>query len=558
MGAYNRGESSQLLSSSYIVSRRPTTLRTGFCVITVVAAVLLPFSGGFSVESPVAHASPARANVEQFSRTGMEFVSQGRLEEAIQVFELGLRLDASNPTLLNAVGAAYNLEGNTREAEGYFLKALSADPKFSPARKNLAITYFERGEDGLAVPQFQELSRDPKSRPVAFLFLGMIAERRNQYEDAANLFEKSGQLVFQYPQALVSFASSLGRLRNTEREQLLLDRLSALRNVRADDWFQAGVLYSELDQYQHALDFYDKAQAINPQLTAVDYQRALALDKLGRSREALEILQRVGPEKPNPSSLSLLAHVAENAGNIDLAIESFRRAAEMEPDNENNYLDYGTLCMNYKNYPLALEAVEVGLFYVPKSYRLRVQRGAVLAELGKLAEAEQEFRAAQKLQADDREALLSLARVQVRNGQFEDSVKTLALTTLNYPNDYYVQYYYAFVLLELTKRQGLKEENSEKALQALHRSIRLNSNFPKSYFLLGKIYQNRDPQLAVKQFETCLRLDPQGDSAKYQLGRLLLRMGKREEGEKLLAQVNEQELQEEKEENKSRIQLVRR
>jgi tetratricopeptide (TPR) repeat protein len=516
-------------------------LRVGICWIATIATVLLPFTKALADELPPTPATRTTANVQQFYKAGMELVSQQRLDEAVQVFEQALRLDASNPTLLNAIGAVFNLKGNSTEAEGYFLKALRVDPKFFPARKNLAITYFESGKDSLANPRFEELSRDPKTMPVAFLFLGMIAEKRKQYDKAADLLKKSGDLVFHYPQAVVSFAYSLGRLHNSERAQALLDRLSVLPNVRGDDWLRAGVLYSEFGQYQRALDCYDKAQAFDPQLPTVAYRRAVALDKLGRSKEALEIVHQLSAEKPDVSSLRLLAHVAENAGELDLAIQSFRKAAEIEPGNEENYLDYSTLCMNYQNYPLALEVVDVGLVYVPNSYRLRVQRGAIRAELGKVAEAEEDFRAALALRTVDREALLCLAQVQAHDGHYDDSLQVLRTVTRKYPTDFYGHYYYAFVLF-------LKGGNNEKALWEVKRSLQLNSNFSKSYFLLGKMCLDRDPEFAAKQFQTSLRLDPQYVSAKYQLGRLLLRMGKREDGGKLLAEVTDQKLKEEEKE----------
>jgi thioredoxin-like negative regulator of GroEL len=54
-----------------------------------------------------------------------------------------------------------------------------------------------------------------------------------------------------------------------------------------------------------------------------------------------------------------------------------------------------------------------------------------------------------------------------------------------------------------------------------------------------------------------LRLDPNNASAKYQLGRLYLKMGKHKEGESLLSQVKGQRSQQAEEDKKPRIGLVR-
>ena len=63
--------------------------------------------------------------------------------------------------------------------------------------------------------------------------------------------------------------------------------------------------------------------------------------------------------------------------------------------------------------------------------------------------------------------------------------------------------------------------------------------------------------MAAGHLETCLRLDANNASAKYQLGRLYLKMGKRKEGESLLSQVRGQRSQQAEEDKKPRIGLVR-
>ena len=122
---------------------------------------------------------------------------------------------------------------------------------------------------------------------------------------------------------------------------------------------------------------------------ALEYQRAVALDKLGRSQEAELILKNLTIASPDPDSLNLLAHIAEKNQEFELALRSLKQAAKLAPDREDNYLDFSTFCADYENFPLALEAAEIGLEHIPNSYRLTVQKGAVLEKLARLDEAEE-------------------------------------------------------------------------------------------------------------------------------------------------------------------------
>ena len=526
-------------------------------LISFWALLFITLSSVLAAESPAIRTNSNLALVQDIYKAGMDLVQRGLLDEAIQTFERGLNREPTHLVLLNAIGATYSLKGNKEEAQRHFLRALELDPQFEPARKNLAIAYFDSGQYDLAIPEFEHLSEKPEGKPVAFLFLGMIAENRRQYQKAIEYLEQSGNLAFQYPRALLSFAQSLYKSGQPEKSQLVLERLQATSNVSASDWLQAGVFYARLGEYQKALEVLNKVKQKDSQLPALDSPQTYVLDRLGRSKEGLKILQGLTDRDPDARTLNLLAHVAERAGEIDLSIQAFRKAAKLEPAREENYLDYSTLCMNHKNFPLALEIVEVGLGNLPRSYRLLVQKGAILAELGKLDQAHETLRSAMELEADHREALLSLARIQAHAGEFDDVVETIAAGVEKYPDDFYMHYYCGFVLLERTKRQGMEGEMLEKAQRVLERAIHLNPTFAGSYLLLGKIYLDKDPKVAAGHLETCLRLDPNNASAKYQLGRLYLKMGKHKEGESLLSQVKGQRSQQAEEDKKPRIGLVR-
>ena len=526
-------------------------------LISFWALLFITLSSVLAAESPAIRTNSNLALVQDIYKAGMDLVQRGLLDEAIQTFERGLNREPTHLVLLNAIGATYSLKGNKEEAQRHFLRALELDPQFQPARKNLAIAYFDSGQYDLAIPEFEHLSEKPEGKPVAFLFLGMIAENRRQYQKAIEYLEQSGNLAFQYPRALLSFAQSLYKSGQPEKSQLVLERLQATSNVSASDWLQAGVFYARLGEYQKALEVLNKVKQKDSQLPALDSPQTYVLDRLGRSKEGLKILQGLTDRDPDARTLNLLAHVAERAGEIDLSIQAFRKAAKLEPAREENYLDYSTLCMNHKNFPLALEIVEVGLGNLPRSYRLLVQKGAILAELGKLDQAHETLRSAMELEADHREALLSLARIQAHAGEFDDVVETIAAGVEKYPDDFYMHYYCGFVLLERTKRQGMEGEMLERAQRVLERAIHLNPTFAGSYLLLGKIYLDKDPKVAAGHLETCLRLDPNNASAKYQLGRLYLKMGKHKEGESLLSQVKGQRSQQAEEDKKPRIGLVR-
>jgi tetratricopeptide (TPR) repeat protein len=364
-------------------------------------------------------------------------------------------------------------------------------------------------------------------RSVASLFLGIIAEEQRDFSKSASLLGQSGDVVYQYPRALLSFAHSLFELKQTQKADAVLKRLDAMSGVGASEYFKAGLLFSQQRKYPQALAEFERAGKIDPGLSGLTYQRAVVLDQLGRSEEALKVLQERTSVGPDADSLNLIANLARSAGDLNLAIQSLRQAALLEPKREVNYLDFSTICMDYENYPLALEAADIGLVHIPGSYRLQVQKGAILEKLGRLGEAEKIVQRASGLQKDNSVALLSLGIIQTHAGELQDAINTLSSAIKKFPSNFQMHYYLG-VALEQTLKHDVK------AAEAFRGAIRLNPSFADSYYHLAKLYLDKDPKLAEENLLACLRLAPHHLSAEYSLGRLYLKTGRQAKGRALI------------------------
>jgi len=283
-------------------------------------------------------------------RAGVTLAEQGKLDEAIATFEKALESDRQNPLILDAAGAAYSLKGDFEQAKQYFLECLDVDSEFVPARKNLAITYFITGKYDLAAAEFQKLKNiSSASHAVANLFLGMIAEKNADYVQAVQLLEQSGALLDRYPEAVLSLAQAEFQLKHLHRAQVALGKLESAHGITASQYLKAAELYSRLGQNPKALADLDRARAKDGQLERLAYRRALVLDQMNRSQEALTILKDLVAKNPDSDSLNLLAHVAQRNGDFGLAMQSLREAAKLDPTKEDNYLDFSAICADYGN-----------------------------------------------------------------------------------------------------------------------------------------------------------------------------------------------------------------
>jgi tetratricopeptide (TPR) repeat protein len=466
---------------------------------------------------------------------GMELVRQGKVADAISVFAGGLAYDPQDPVLLDATGAAYMVEGESEQAQRYFLSSLRANPTFVAARKNLAISYFTSGRYEPAAAEFQKLTKVPgPTQQIASLFLGIINEKSGNYARALVFFGQSGALVNRYADALLCLADSEYQLKHTQKAHASLRSLAAIPDLTAEQHLKASQLYSQLGEDDAALAEAQKAGEMDGSLSGLALQRAVTLDRVGRTKESFEILRAEAQSNPTADTLNLLSHVARENNEFALALDSLRQAAKLAPEKEENYLDFSTFCADYGNYPLALEAADVGLQNIPGSYRLLVQRAVILENLGRADEAEATLRKASEQQKDNSVALLSLAIVETHDGHLHEAEATLRSAIHDFPSNYYMHYQLGVALVEMQSNLPPAAELQARARQAFREAIRLNPSFADSYYQLAKLYTGNSPKLEEQNLVACLRADPNHAPAQYKLARVYLSTGRTAEAQVLI------------------------
>jgi len=503
----------------------------------------------FSQTQPGVLPSPSESKSPYES--GLALVRSGHIDQAIDVFKKGLEMAPQDKVLLDATGAAYSMGGQLETARDYFNASLKVDPAFVPAKQNLGITLFALGRYTEAENQFKSLQgQSGRSGAVANLFLGMIAEKRSDCKVAVLELESAGALLYQYPDAALSFGKCEYQIGNQLSAVQALSAFDQIPGKSSSQYEQAADLYSRLGQDKQALEELAKAGAGKDQAPGIEQKRAQLLEKTGQLDEAQRAWGAVIAAEPSADALLNLARVAQDRGALDVAMKSLQRAAEIEPEREDSYLEFSSICSDHGNDSLALKTAEIGLSHIPNSYRLTVQKGAALEKLGHLNDAEDTLRKAMSMQKDNSIALLSLAVVQAHSGRTDEAEQTLATAIRRFPDNYYMYYFRGRLLSQFAGTDSSKSELREGAMRSLEESIRLNPSYADSYYQLSELYLPTESSLSEQALQKCLQLNPSHLPAQYSLARLYLRTGRKEQGQALLAsfktQQRSEELQQEK------------
>ena len=321
-----------------------------------------------------------------------------------------------------------------------------------------------------------------------------------------------------------------------------------------------GIIAAEEGRYEEAVGLLEAAASLAHQqprailLLARSYGETRQPEKIPPLLERLETLPTLTREE-HMEAAALYANLEQDAAALRHAGAAAQRAEK--PAAEDYYLGLSLLYVEQGNSEHAEEIINAGLGRLPDSYRLLVRKGAILEGASKTEEAIQTFRKAMSLEQDHQLALAGLASTLTNGGEIEQALEILRAGTERFPDDFYLHYLRGYALQASLPSAEDKAAVSAKAATALERSVELNPNHADSHHWLGKIYADSDPQKAVQSFETALRLDPSHRTSKYLLARLYLKLGKREEGRRLMAEVRQAKRNQSGEDRNDRLTIPR-
>jgi predicted Zn-dependent protease len=468
----------------------------------------------------------------QYSQA-VAFVQQGQFDSAIPLLQKLLETTPRDLKVRNLLGIALLSSGHKAEAADQFQKILTIDPTFRPALKNLAVAEMELGRQKPAELHFEQLLKLTPTDAVAHLYMGEIAFGKHRYGEAVTHYEASAGQQFKSAAVTLHYARSLAESGKPAVAEQVLAELPP--DTDATNHFEAGVVLAGAKRYAGAARQFELAQNGYPDPYQVGFNLVLVLVEGHDNPAAIRTGEKLISEGHRKAELyNLLARAYEADGHTQQAYDALRTATQIDPRDEVNYLDLMSLCLTHENWDLSLEIADIALSYIPQAYRVRLQRGAVLALQGKLEDAEREFLTAS--QAAPRQDLppLALALVRIDMGKFAEAAD--ALRARRASKDYRIHW----LLGEALSRAGVEpgSETEKEAVAELRQAVQLGPTASQPRALLGKMLAKRgDNTAAATELATALRLDPEDMSAAYQLALIYRDQGKTQQAEALAEKV---------------------
>ena len=279
-------------------------------------------------------------------------------------------------------------------------------------------------------------------------YLGQFNLLREDFAEAAKRFERVLELAPSDLATLIELGDAYLYLDRFEEAARVFSHATVIDSSAAAAWAGVGRVAFATRDYPSAAEALERALELDPGSTRVHYPLAMVYRSLGQRDRAASHLERFSgggqrfdirrggrwPVSPDPlmleyynllESATAFEHRGNQAldeGDFPAAIEFFRRAVELDPDNPSVRQRLGAALAFNGDTRGAAEQLEAALRLAPEFALAHVGLATVWAHQGRFQEAIERYQLALEYQPGYIEARLGLAEVLRNSGRLQESL----------------------------------------------------------------------------------------------------------------------------------------
>ncbi len=470
-------------------------------------------------------ATEVQQSAAEYVRRAQAYLVQQNFKQAMEAAQMALRLDPQSAEAESLLGTAKFALGELDAAQSHFRRALEIAPGLIPARRSLGATYLKQKRLKEAQHEFELVLASHPHEFVSLSSLGLIFLLEDQPVKALDQFEKAYRLNPADAALLMGILEARLKLKQEAGAAATLAELDARLTAHDPRRLQVAALLALEGSLGLAIQEYEHLRKVQPDSYEINYNLALAYHRAGKESEAALLLQRLLAHRENGELQNLLAEVEDRRGNPLAALRAYRRAAELDPRNEDYRFDDAQALVQRGALDLALEAFAAATKDFPASVRMWLGWGAAYYLKGSYEDAARTFLRAAEIAPQAPGVYYLLGRAYGASASLQDAIaRQFSRYLSTEPHDPWAHYFYGKILAA-RNRQGLPADLKE-AKRHLEKALVLANDLAEAHLELGNVLEAQgEIEAARRELERAVELDPKSSAAYYRLGQLYRRLG---------------------------------
>jgi tetratricopeptide (TPR) repeat protein len=304
-----------------------------------------------------------------YKRLGYLCVKTGPLKKAISYYLNALEIDKKDVNIYYNLSYLYERINQKDKADFYLDKAVELKSEDVESRFKLARRMIEKGEFEKAEKYLTQILNKDANSLEALLLMAQILERREKKKALRGIYERilsqdpkndivrynlgaleyaAGDLdaslrhfesyVKEHPKDASAHGILFDIYKKQKKDDMAFDQAGVLIKLKPEDVEPYHYIFDYLNSradYDKIIQFMERGLKANPNQTDLRAYLVLAYVKTGRDKLAIKQIEEI--LKVRPKDVKLLTHLArlrENNGDLDGAMEIYKRIIDISPGNE--------------------------------------------------------------------------------------------------------------------------------------------------------------------------------------------------------------------------------
>lgn len=257
--------------------------------------------------------------------------------EARSCYEKALEIDPKFDQALCNLGWTWmsgsSADRDYAKAREYFLRALKRNPEFKEAYYAMGMAYGYEDNYSVAKTWYSKAISVDKKFLTAYKWRGIVLSEMSDWDGAVADFNTALSLDPMNVDLYVRRAKALERQNKSDKALADLRFASELEPNNARMFYYQGNLFTHIGEFAKAVEFYDKALAIQSDYDDALVGKAQALAKTGDQEGAIQAVDAaIAAVKYKPERHWLVkGNLLVDFGRKNEALESFARAIKLNP-----------------------------------------------------------------------------------------------------------------------------------------------------------------------------------------------------------------------------------
>ncbi len=271
-------------------------------------------------------------HVEALTLAGAALTQAGQIETALQLLQRAIQLAPNSAQAFANLGAAWRRAGRPADAVAAFERALALDAELADAHLGFANLLLETGKAERALSHFDAALAQQPRNALAHCNRGAALQILKRHDDALVAFERAITAAPSMPEAHANRGNTLRELGRAQEALASCDKALALRPAYVGAMIFRGYALLELNRNDDALQAFQAAQQTN----AADSRGAIGVGRAllaqGKGEEAIASLDAALVRAPKDASgYFYRAAALAQMHRRDEALADVSRALSLDP-----------------------------------------------------------------------------------------------------------------------------------------------------------------------------------------------------------------------------------